>query len=377
MKTMRQRLAMVSLFPAVSLLIAACAADTADTADPGRARPAGDYGANAHLLPMPGRPARALPAAGNGNVHMTYRGGPVISSVEVHTVFWGSGVPNQSQLDAFYTAIADSSYIDGLSEYDTPTQNIAHGSFKGSFVDTKAPSGSSVSDDAIQQEIGQRIDDGSLPQPDANTLFMVHFPAGVTITMQGSTSCQQFCAYHSSFTHGSIDVYYGVIPDFTGACAGCGGESDELDSTTVVSSHEVAEGITDPDIGVANQTQNEQKLGWYDDTNDEIGDVCQGQSATVAGYRVTKLWSNRANACIVPGSAAGGGGGAGGGGSGAGGGGAGSSCSHPICSTGAPLSPSCGPCTNAICNDEPQCCATAWDASCVQMARTLCGKPCQ
>ncbi len=209
---------------------------------------------------------------------------------------------------------------------------------------------------------------------------MLHFPPGVSITMDGNTSCQQFCAYHSSFTHGGGSVYYGIMPDFSGACASCGGESTQLDGTTVVASHEVAEAITDPNIGVANQTQDEHQLGWYDDTNSEIGDVCEGQSATVEGYRVTKLWSNKANACAVTGEGStgtGAGGGPGGGGTGAGGSpGGGGACSHPICATGAALSPSCGPCTHHICDDNPECCSSGWTAACVQQAGPLCGKSC-
>ncbi len=186
--------------------------------------------------------------------------------------------------------------------------------------------------------------------------------------MDDNVSCQQFCAYHSSFTYGGGAVYYGIMPDFSGACGSCGGESDQFDGTTVVASHEVAEAMTDPNIGVANQNQDEHQLGWYDDVNSEIGDVCEGQSATVGGYRVTELWSNKANACAVTGVGAST--------TSSAGHVAGESCSHPVCVAGAALSASCGACTHAICEADPQCCAGGWSASCVHLASSVCGKRC-
>jgi hypothetical protein len=411
MKTTRARLTLVSLFPAAIVALAACAADTgAPAAETGaEARHPALAAGRAHLLPMPGAARGDSPAghaSGNASstAHMVYRGGPVISNVKVFTVYWNAGVPNQSALDGFYGTIVNSPYVDWLSEYDTPTQKIGRGSFIGSYVDPSAPTTTQLTDDAIRQELGKLIDQGSLPAPDADTLFMMHFPAGVSITMDGAASCQQFCAYHSSFVHGAATVYYGIMPDFSGGCASCGGESTQLDGTTVVASHEVAEAMTDPDIGVANDTQNEKMLAWYDDTNDEIGDVCEGQSATVAGYRVTQLWSNQRSSCYAPSPSAGTGGsgtggsttsgtggsttsgtggsttstgGGGTGGAGTGHGGGGPSCAHPICKPGVALSPSCGPCTARVCEMEPRCCTDSWEPICVEMAVQVCGKHCR
>jgi hypothetical protein len=246
---------------------------------------------------------------GSGRVDITYHGGPVISNVKVTTVFWGSNVASQEDLDAFYRAIVDSPYVDQLGEYGTPTQKIGRGQFVSSYVDTNvatASTGAQVSDGDVQQELTSLIQSGALPQPDADTLFMVHFPPGVSITTQGATSCQQFCAYHSSFQLGSGNVYYGIMPDYGGSdCSRCwAGEPTQFKGTTVVASHEVAEAITDPNIGVANTTQDESQLAWYDTNSDdgEIADVCEGKSTTVAGYRVTKLWSVRHDACEAPSS---------------------------------------------------------------------------
>ncbi|HEX9101691.1 MAG TPA: hypothetical protein VF997_05785, partial [Polyangia bacterium] len=153
-----------------------------------------------------------------------------------------------------------------------------------------------LSDSQVQTYLSGLIDGAKVPAPDANTLYMIYFPSVVTITQGGSSSCSAFCAYHSSYTHGSQKVRYGVMPDVTaGACAnGCGPNSG-FQNVTDVSSHEMIEAVTDPDGG----------SGWYDtvDSNcGEIGDICAtnaGETGVVSGYTVQKEWSNKNNDCIV------------------------------------------------------------------------------
>jgi hypothetical protein len=295
------------------VLLPACAAGGGDTGDdtpedPGEGAPAVTVAepAKGHVTPMPGTSASGAKGGKDGQgwqqYNFTYHGGALIQGVKVVSVFWSSAVDAQSSLNQFYASIVQSPYVDWLSEYDAGQQSIGRGSLLASFVDTGAPTGTRVTDQAIQHELTRLLGNGSLPPADANTLYMVHFPAGVSITMQGITSCQQFCAYHSSFQSGSAAaVYYGVIPDLSGACSLCGGASDKLSSTTVITSHELVESITDPDIGVANQTQNAALLGWYDDSQSdgEIADVCQGQNGAVNGWAVQQVYSMQAGGCIT------------------------------------------------------------------------------
>ena len=263
-----------------------------------------------------------MPAA--AGAHLTYYGGPVISKVRVHDVYWGAGVQFRSQLDSFFKAITQSPYFDWLDEYATPTQHISRGSYAGGFVDGAAPMDKTVTNQQIQAELARLLDAGSLGPLTANDLYMVYFPPGVSITMDdGSQSCIAFCAYHFTFVHHGQNVYYGVVPDFGDACAsGCGGGA-QLDNTTSASSHELVEAITDAAVGLA--TTYGPPLGWYDELNGEIGDICVGKDATVAGFRVQTEWSNASRACIATGGGGSGGGGSGGGGSGGGGSGGGGS----------------------------------------------------
>jgi hypothetical protein len=236
--------------------------------------------------------------ADSTSVQMTYYGGPVIAKVKLHVVFWGKKVHYQKELDSFYTTVVDSPYLDWLAEYSTASQSIGRGSFGKSIVDGDAPGDSTITDAQIQAELGRLIDSGKLAKPSANNLYMVHFPPGVTIVQKdGSASCQVFCAYHSTFVHKGVNVYYGVLPDFGGACAhGCGAAS-QLANTTAASSHELGEAITDAAVGLASSFA--APLAWYDEANGEIGDVCVGQTANVSGFTVQQLWSNTKSSCYA------------------------------------------------------------------------------
>ena len=236
-------------------------------------------------------------AVPNAAANLTYRGGPVLANVKVVTVFWGnnvqfSGTGSQS-LNSFYSAVTASPYYDWLSEYNTPTQNLGEGTLGGSYAYTSGKTGS-ITDGNIESGLSSLIDGGKVPAPDANTLYAVHFAPGISITMSdGSQSCVVFCAYHNSYSHNGKNVYYSVIPDQGGSCAGgCGGDPSLFNNTTSVSSHELVEATTDADVGQNN-------LAWYDDNNGEIGDICNAEQGTVAGYTVQKEWSNQQGACIV------------------------------------------------------------------------------
>jgi hypothetical protein len=233
--------------------------------------------------------AAARPLAAPPNAHLTYNGGPVLSNSKVFTIFWGSNATTyQAQLGDFFTSVGNSSYFDWLSEYDTPSQNIGRASYIGTFIDQSAPSGTTIDDSQIQTELANLVNAGSVPTPDANTLYFFYFPSGITITMQGQASCSAFCGYHGNEMVGSADVRYAVIPDQ--ACC-TNAPQDQLQTTTEVSSHEWAESTTDSDVGTNN-------LAWYDQANGEIGDICAWMPGTVNGYTVQLLWSNANNACI-------------------------------------------------------------------------------
>src|SRR5260370_25444741 len=83
-----------------------------------------------------------------------------------------------------------------------------------------------------------------------------------------------------------------------GCNGGCGGGST-FQNLTSVSSHELAESITDAEVGIASVF--DRPLAWYDqNSNAEIGDLCNHQHVVVATYTVQREWSNLRNVCYAP-----------------------------------------------------------------------------
>lgn len=231
--------------------------------------------------PSPG--IAAPPAA-----QLTYRGGPLLQAVKVFTIFWGpawQASPNSdlaSQINQFFTFIVSSALIDQLAEYDVPGQSVGHGSLIGTVTITQPALSSSITDAAIQQQLQQEINNNSVPQPDADTLYFIYLPPGTAVVQGGSRSCQAFCGYHDTFGSG---IFYAVMPYPN--CSGCLGGLATLDALTSTSSHEFCEAITDPIPG----------QGWYDDTHGEIGDICAWQTKKLGAYTVQLEWSNKDASC--------------------------------------------------------------------------------
>src|SRR5690348_9057081 len=232
------------------------------------------------------RPEAAVAAAAP---HLTYRNGPLLTAVQVFTAFWGSPwekAANSSlvkQMNQFFDDILKSQLLDQLSEYSVPGQTIGHGARIGTTVLTSPEPGTSVQDSDIQQLLQREINSGTLPATNANTLYFVFLPDGVTVVQGGTSSCQAFCGYHDSFSSG---VYYAVMP--YPACSGCAGGLAVFDALTSTTSHELCEAITDPIPG----------QGWYDDQNGEIGDICAWKTRKLGNYTVQLEWSNKARACV-------------------------------------------------------------------------------
>ncbi|KAJ3269841.1 hypothetical protein HDV01_000889 [Terramyces sp. JEL0728] len=344
----------------------------------------------------------ASKAAAPAGAKLTYYGGPVISNVKVFTIFWGgqSNVQYASQINQFYTGVTNSALFDMLSQYNTPNQQIGRGSFIGSFDYTNAATGT-IDDSTIQSTLNSLISAGKVPAADDNTYYAIHFAPGVDITQGGSSSCQEFCAYHGTIARGSSYTYYGVIPDQGGNCAGgCGADSNPFNNLCSVSSHELIEATTDPAVGLA--TGNSSPLAWYDSKNGEIGDICNAQQGKIVGgdgntYTVQAEFSNKDSACIVPKSS-------------------GPApppvttktpppvttkgptttkagpvttptkptptptpavqCAHDICSAGSKLKAACDPCVAQIISQDSYCGSTKWDSQCVDEVGSICSLQC-
>src|ERR1700679_2263707 len=51
-------------------------------------------------------------------------------------------------------------------------------------------------------------------------------------------------------------------------------------------------------------------------------------------------------------------------------------CAHSICTAGTKLTTGCDPCATQVCAGDSYCCATSWDADCVNEVASICGESC-
>jgi Fibronectin type III domain len=266
------------------------------------------------------------------NASLAYYGGPVVSNAHIESVLWGgtpanylaqvAGTTAAPNMDSFFGHVTNSAFVSWLDEYDTnvsggTSQRIGYGSFLDRRTITPSSAATTIDDPTIQSELLSQIEAGNLASPtydaagNPNTVYAVFLPYGTTVCTD-STNCSggpnwTFCAYHgtTSATFNGKPVYYMVMPSDPMTSAGCGSSSSsEWGNMQSATSHELAETITDPEVGLA--TTVGPPLAWYDQTNGEIGDICSSSSdqSTVTGtdglaYTVQLLWSNSAGNCIV------------------------------------------------------------------------------
>ena len=221
--------------------------------------------------------------------NLTYRGGPLLPAVQVFTLFWGDAWQQEpqaglvQQVNQFFDFVLTSPLMDQLAEYSIQGMPIGRGSRTGTIILTGGPP-ATITDGDIQGLLQQELStDSIVPQPTPSSLYFVFLPPGVTVSLDGGTSCSRFCGYHSDINQ---QIFYAVMP--YPDCAGCSGALTVLDALTATSSHELCEAVTDPVPG----------QGWYDDQNGEIGDICAWQTKKLGAHTVQLEWSNQTGKCI-------------------------------------------------------------------------------
>ena len=242
------------------------------------------------IVPVYNTNLTQAPATAPSN--LVYNNGPLLANVQVYTLFWGSAWGGSqsllvSQLNGFFQYILTSPLMSVLAQYSVPAYQIGNGSWTGTYSLTSSePGGGSgtVTDAQIQAQLQALITAGTLPQPNANSLYFIYLPPGVVVSALGGSSCSLFCGYHSCM---GTATYYAVMPY---PCSnGCTGGLTDFAALTSISSHELCEAITDPQPGT----------GWVNQQGQEIGDICAWQTGVLGGYTVQEEWSNSAGACVI------------------------------------------------------------------------------
>ncbi len=266
-----------------------------------------DVGVDNYVAPLP--PFARMPI-------VDYLGGALLTSVKIITVSFvqddAALITRMQELDDTITSTPW--WAASTSEYCEQPKGpcIGPGSGAGhvvlsetaptSLVDTSNGSGSTV-----VSFIQDHITSGLFPPPDPQTIYVIYFPSGSTITYDGAKSCGSWGAYHFSATFslpdgGTVEGAYAIEPR-------CSGEP----YITLAASHELIEAATDAhpgkDRGYAMQDLSWQFYG------DEVGDLCDHpwsfdsmNLTTIDGgapFNVQRGWSNVSalaghDPCVIP-----------------------------------------------------------------------------
>jgi outer membrane protein assembly factor BamB len=252
-------------------------------------------------------------------------------SSTTYAIFWEpptlqDGTPTQvsstynGYIGQYFQDVGGSNLYSLLTQYGDTNGLIQNSSsFGGSWVDTSAYPASACSDAATPHGC---LSDAQIQAEVTKAMAANNWPGGLTnlffvFTSLGEGSClpggncafsggtQPYCAYHSSFSNGS--VLYANMPYAGTALNICGAPSSPnvdaaADSTINLVSHEQFGAVTDP-LG----------NGWFDPGGKEISDKCAWhfgplttqRSANVFWnihfYILQQEWSNRTTSCMVTG----------------------------------------------------------------------------
>jgi len=298
-----------------------------------------------HVLPTPSRAAQhsahgpfsfapvlngsKVYSASYGSGSLIDHGGPQMSNAGFQPIYWNGNVPQDTRNSIRNFVLA---FTGSHNWADSPTDDYTIVQQYGSSNDiaptitigatdivSDQPGGGTVTDDQIQEFLANLFL-SSNPVPDENVLYGVYFPSGVTVQLSpGSQSCSQFCGYHGYFTYGTGQsakvIKYAVFP--FADCLACSVSGlTPFDIWTIVSSHEIREAVTDPELNA-----------WYDRRGYEGDDKCAWHNLykmTNGSYVVQPEYSNGGTVnrsgftatypgpgCVVPNQTTTGGGGGG------------------------------------------------------------------
>jgi hypothetical protein len=217
-------------------------------------------------------------------INFTDHNGALIQFVRVYLIFWGSAwasnpppSPTTAQVTDAVNRILSGGYLTGLSQY----RGVGQGYILGSTTINSSNPPNGFTDTNVSNLIQGLISAGTIPNLDADnqTLYLVFMPKGINASNSG------FVGEHTYYTDASNRrVHFGWITN-----------NGTLSSISIITSHEIAEAMTDPEgTAILGDAGTCSGPGWC-----EIGDVCQATTGTVNGASVQSYWSQKDKACKV------------------------------------------------------------------------------
>jgi hypothetical protein len=252
-----------------------------------------------------GDPSTTYPAPHPAMPQVITFGGPVLANPNVIAVTFAGDDPTlTAALEDFLQRVGATAY------YAANTLEYGVGAATAGPAIALTETAPATTDfNAIESWLAGKLNgnDPSFPTVDANTLFVLIYPAGTTITVSSGgvvdQSCQTFGSYHSDITldsaHGGAKVPYVVLP----RCANFNGLTDTA-AATVTLSLSLLNAVTDPEVAdfpAWSQTDTDH-LAWnFAVGGGEICNLCLQEQAsfltlTEIPYTVLRCWSNAAAA---------------------------------------------------------------------------------
>ena len=232
---------------------------------------------------------------GVGGQNLSYHGGPVITNAKSVAIFWGPSWGSANNLnDPVAVALQDFLNQFGQTpEYNVITQySSIQKANLGSTVwwDQSTPP-TNVTDSALEAEVVKYFTQGGVA--DSSTIYSVFLPSTSYSSYGTSDSCGGpnlvYCAYHSNFSYGGMDIKYSSLP--YPSCGGCQWTGwTAAQNFEHFACHETREAVTDPD-GTA----------WFDRRGYEADDKCAWSPAPffgTGGYGYQWEWSNAVSGCV-------------------------------------------------------------------------------
>jgi len=221
-------------------------------------------------------------------------GGPKLTAVRVVTVSFSNDDPALvASLESFDDSITSTAWWSAVaSEY-----GVGAGAGGGHVVLPMAASSAYTDsvrggDSSVRQLIGSSVASGALPAPDAQSLYVLYFPSGTLLQLDGVSACAPGggTGWHDTVTVTApeagvpIGAAYAVLP----RC------QSDLGGMTLAASHEIVESATDPSPENAPAAQMTDPA-WLS-FGPEVADVCMAVetnlSASDSGFLLQRSWSN-------------------------------------------------------------------------------------
>jgi Bacterial Ig-like domain (group 3) len=209
---------------------------------------------------------------------VSFFGGNLLPHVQTQALFLGTdssalASADPAILNAFLKDLIGGPYLQALQNAG---YHVGTGSAVAGALDrTSLTTGSTISDAFIRARLQADISSGLLQAPNADTLYVVYVDPNVAVNLGGGrgTTQQGILGYHTAFVAANgAAIRYAVVvaPGGPAHNSVLSEATTTLDQLTAVTSHEVAEAVTDPDI---NSNVNNGRLGWIDPQRGEIADI--------------------------------------------------------------------------------------------------------